>query len=112
MGKPTEELRARLDERGIKYNVLNQDGLETVTYFDLPDGREVGYTEFSSGNTQLRIWNETPEQAITATVGAGTCHIIEDEDTGYLTCSECGAIQPDDYTVYHCWCCGKKIKED
>lgn len=54
----------------------------------------------------------TPEQAIAATVGAGTCHIIEDEDTGYLTCSECGAIQPDDYTVYHCWCCGKKIKED
>ena len=38
---------------------------------------------------------------IAATVGAGTCRIIEDEDTGYLTCSECGAIQPDDYTYCH-----------
>lgn len=56
-------------------------------------------------------WVESVE-SIAATVGAGTCHVIEDEDTGYLTCSECGAIQPDDYTVYHCWCCGKKIKED
>ena len=29
-----------------------------------------------------------------ATVGAGTCHIIEDEDTGYLTCSEWKQFAP------------------
>lgn len=75
--KPTDEMCRMLDELGIKYNVLDQDGLETVTYFDLPDGREVGYTEFSSGNTQLRIWNETPEQAIAATVGR--CDYTYDE---------------------------------
>ena len=45
-----------------------------------------------------------------ATAGAGTCHIIKDEDTDYLMCSECGAIQPDEYTMYHCWYCGRKIK--
>lgn len=39
------------------------------------------------------------------------CNIVEDE-FGYLTCSECGAIQPEDYTVYYCWCCGCKVKED
>lgn len=38
------------------------------------------------------------------------CHIVEDEDTGILTCSECGAVQPEDYTVYWCWCCGARIE--
>lgn len=40
-----------------------------------------------------------------------TCHIEEYEQTGYLVCSECGAVQPDDYTVYYCPNCGTKINE-
>ena len=39
-----------------------------------------------------------------------TCHIVEDEDTSFLTCSECGAIQPEDYTTYFCWCCGARTE--
>jgi hypothetical protein len=35
---------------------------------------------------------------------------VEDEH-GFLTCSECGAMQPEDYTVYYCWYCGCKVKE-
>ena len=38
-----------------------------------------------------------------------TCHIKEYEDAPYLVCSECGAVQPEDYTVYYCWCCGAKV---
>lgn len=35
-------------------------------------------------------------------------HIIEEEEAGIPVCSNCGAIQPEDYTVYYCWNCGAK----
>ena len=168
MGNPTEELRARLDELGVRWwpDVYYRDtntcwrvgdfewrasekkdgklliGCTCVKY--LTPEQAIAATVGVDSNTGEAIRKlldklntelcnagcviecETREerqrlidavkdkyaQAIAATVSAGTCHIIEDEDTGYLTCSECGAIQSDDYTVYHCWCCGKKIKED
>jgi hypothetical protein len=61
-----------------------------------------------------------PEEVLFVKDGGGvtryrpecTCHLVEDEDTGFLTCSECGAIQPEDYTVYHCWGCGARIEEE
>lgn len=37
------------------------------------------------------------------------CHEEEDEDTGFICCSECGAVLPEDYTVYYCWSCGRKV---
>ena len=44
-----------------------------------------------------------------ATLSAGTCHEVEDEDTGFIVCSECGAVHDTDYTNYYCWCCGRKV---
>lgn len=44
-----------------------------------------------------------------ATLGVGTCHEIEDEDTGFIVCSECGAVHDTEYTNYYCWCCGSKV---
>lgn len=41
-----------------------------------------------------------------------TCHILEDEDTGMLTCSECGAVQPEDFTAYYCWSCGARVVDE
>ena len=42
-----------------------------------------------------------------------TCRIKEDADTGcFLTCSECGAIQPEEWTVYYCWSCGARVVEE
>lgn len=41
-----------------------------------------------------------------------TCHEIKDEDTGFIICSECGAIHDEYYTSYHCWCCGAKVEVD
>lgn len=38
-----------------------------------------------------------------------TCKVEEYEDTGIPVCSGCGAVQPDDHTVYYCWCCGRKV---
>lgn len=39
----------------------------------------------------------------------GTCHEVEDDDTGFIVCSECGAVHDDSYTNYYCWCCGRKV---
>jgi hypothetical protein len=45
------------------------------------------------------------------TLGTGTCHEIEDEDTGFIVCSECGAVHDESYTAYYCWCCGRRIEQ-
>lgn len=57
---------------------------------------------------------ETLEQAAEAwnTRAERTCRIKEDADIGcFLVCSECGAIQPEEWTVYYCWCCGARVVE-
>ena len=41
-----------------------------------------------------------------------TCRIIEYDEVPYPVCSECGAVQPDDYTVYYCWNCGAKVRDE
>jgi len=40
-----------------------------------------------------------------------TCELTLYEDTGITVCSECGAVQPDDWTVYYCWSCGRRVVE-
>lgn len=40
----------------------------------------------------------------------GTCREVEDEDTGFIVCSECGAVHDECYTTYYCWCCGRRIE--
>lgn len=37
-----------------------------------------------------------------------TAKVVEDE-FGYLLCSECGAIQPEEYETYYCWNCGARL---
>ena len=83
----TEELRRMLDERGVEW----ERGLPTETivrepidalYVERPDGRMHVY---------FRSYL-TPEQAIAATLGRGTCHITDNGPWGYpYVCSECGA---------------------
>ena len=43
------------------------------------------------------------------TRSAGTCEVVEYDEAPFPVCSECGAIQPDDFTVYYCWNCGRKV---
>lgn len=38
-----------------------------------------------------------------------TCRITEYDEAPFPVCSECGAVQPDDYAVYYCWSCGAKV---
>ena len=84
----TDELRFMLDERGVEYRTYGRNSSDTVTWFDLPDGREVSFEEFDSNTTLFKVWCATPEQAIAATLGVGTCK--DDGDPSDFCCSECG----------------------
>lgn len=59
---------------------------------------------YPTKSAAIEAWNTRAER---------TCRIKEDDDTGcFLTCSECGAIQPEEWTVYYCWCCGARVVEE
>lgn len=116
----TETFRAMLDERGVEWwpmrDVENGYHQDRDTEFVI-DGKK--YTAHEWGGT-LNVYGLTPEQAIAATLGLGTCHAI---DTGYATafCSVCGAEfmgsimtnEPPDYVkpLTRCPECGRKIVE-
>lgn len=71
----TDELRRMLDERGVEWGNVRNDGSEsnffTEWQFDGIDGRATA-TEWSAGNNlsmAIYRWSLTPEQAIEATLG-------------------------------------------
>ena len=108
----TERLRALLDERGVEW--WSEDDQEEPAYYFITkwfaNGCEQTYEEIPAIRSRsLKAYCLTPEQAIAATLGAGTCKLTLYEDTGITVCSECGAVQPDDWTVYYCWSCGRKV---
>ena len=103
----TDELRRLLDERGVEYVGTHPAFTAWWGKYDLYwSAMEVYDGELDLGTNMSNV---TPEQAIAATLGRGECHISEYEDTGIPVCSECGAVQPDDYTVYYCWACGRRV---
>ena len=104
----TDRLRELLDERGVEWKA---HGYENHTWWS--NNENVGWhAENRPSIRGLYVKVEavlTPKQAIAATMGAGTCKLTPYEDTGITVCSECGAVQPDDWTVYYCWSCGRKV---
>lgn len=48
----------------------------------------------------IKKWNTRAER---------TCRYVEDPDTGFELCSECGAIAIEDWTADYCWACGAKV---
>lgn len=126
----TGDLRAMLDERDVKYMVDDYSDYEVTEwngpynlwwrftynpYDDVPYG-EVQLLD-TGGATHL-----TPEQAIAATLGAGTCHMERDfrrwdDDLGWLTsytCSVCGesVILMSDRKPSCCPNCGCKAVDE
>lgn len=112
----TDELRRLLDERGVEWRddssiygtrrtVWTADG---VTYV----AAEV------SGRLKVSGYL-TPEQAVEATLGRGTCRMtrVEDEERilyGWMECSECGPVYPPaaeriQDAVKFCPFCGRKV---
>ena len=83
----TDELRRLLDERGVEYEA---ERIDSSNYFTWGENDCYSYTEYPDG-TVLRIWDCTPEQAIAATLGRGTCKNIAPVYLDFL-CSECGFV--------------------
>lgn len=120
----TDELRRLLDERGAEY--MAEDEPSVGLHFTSWDAD--GFM-WEADDRDKRIYLSadrliTPEQAIAATLGVGTCH-----DKGNIErfiCSECGcrlALQDDDWeaTMWlegaamvprYCPNCGAKVVDE
>lgn len=107
----TEKLRKLLDERGVEWAdspLMRVGGMERGTVFDSSDGRWIRVTEALDGT--LCASHLTPEQAIAATIGEGTCHDTE-ENPVYFTCSECGGVECESLPRF-CPSCGRKVVDE
>lgn len=115
----TERLRELLDERGVKWwskPRLVVSGVEKGTEFDAADGSWVHAIEALDGT--ICVSHLTPEQAIAATLGVGTCKNVHEPPrnttfwpTPHFKCSECGATHVSMDYVYFCPNCGKRVVE-
>ena len=114
MTSATDELRRLLDERGVEWwQSANTLGCVFTRWHSPLFGDEVCAME--NGEEGLVLFDHfvTPEQAIDATLGRGTCHIgrgisgLMHVTTGH--CSECGAevVKPARY----CPNCGRAVVE-
>ena len=125
MSSATDRLRELLDERGVEH----YDGTERTLWGYEQTGEDTGIyrfaaSEISGGFLQFDMFRITPEQAIAATLGAGTCKAIisdnltESEGTGdaWADCSECGHLlyvltDPNSEPPNFCPNCGRRVVE-
>ena len=84
----TERLRELLDERGVEWSSpsgLNSRFADSITF--IGNGAVVSEID---GSDLLRInFDGTPEQAVEATLGRGTCRSVCNSVSEFA-CSECG----------------------
>ena len=114
----TDELRRLLDERGVEWRQsANTLGCVFTRWQSPLFGDEVCAME--NGEEGLVVFDHylTPQQAIDATLGRGTCHAVfevdamsEDERIGEYVCSECGETFGDvrDQQPNYCPNCGRR----
>ena len=104
----TDELRRMLDERGVEWAYSHE--WEDKTFW--PDANGVNATSTEWGRGLLVHAVLTPEQAIAATLGTGTCHVTDNGPWGYpYVCSACGAsFDPDvnNGELNYCPNCGRR----
>lgn len=84
----TTELREKLTELGVKWWPMHNNGYyeDRDTEF-VANGKKHTAHEWGDG---LAVYNLTPDQAIAATLGSGTCHIVERNGDWY--CDACGEM--------------------
>ena len=111
----TEELRRLLDERGVEWSDYSDDRVFHTSWNNM----SCWFNEFTDGWTAWGMsMHGTPEQAIAATLGSGTCSMeygdAVTEDTKRVLdvyfCSECGSPTYNDCMPYYCIYCGKAVK--
>lgn len=116
MTSATDELRRLLDERGVEWED-HSGSIEQRTVYRTPNGWCYVSTANDKWLSYVEYHDMTPEQAIDATLGRGTCNetIINHHWRG---CGSCGYIWEFMYGIGKCerprYCptCGRKVKED
>lgn len=106
----TDKLRRLLDERGVEWS---DDGYTTTCTVWV-----------ANGATWHGLWRDdcieliahlTPEQAIDATLGRGTCHAIEvpmgmHDDATATVCSACRVAIDELSEMNYCPNCGRRVE--
>ena len=104
----TEELRRLLDERGVEYRWDNG----TATWY--VDGVMYNAWGYDNERLTMSVCHLTPEQAVEATVGRGTCHEVA-IDRFFRGCGACGYMWEYMYGIgkrvrpNFCPNCGRKV---
>lgn len=95
----TDELRAMLDERGVEWET-DRSGFRVMwgkpvdEFHDTMQFKAVD-NALPNGGLNVHICGFTPEQAIAATLGAGTCEDLGGTDANgrdVFNCSGCGCV--------------------
>ena len=118
----TEKLRAMLDERGVEWTNPNTSLRDEMTSW-VANGFDYDAFEVPDGTLVLTAAHQddlTPEQAIAATLGAGTCHTTTPSDAWCFACSECGKSFPrhelrrahNHGEINYCPNCGRKVVDE
>ena len=104
----TDELRRLLDERGVEYRV-------SATGYSIDIGPSItAYANRTDTTLDVSLRGVTPEQAIDATLGRGTCR---DVGRYAFVCSECGWASDEPHHVLggfwpkYCPECGRAVVE-
>ena len=124
----TEELRRLLDERGVEYTQMI---VTKGVLFTIVTSKEHYFILVRDNDAGIEMWSQyfTPEQAIAATLGPGTCHADETDTlecvcnasdhygAAYhihvMECSKCGRTYEHVFGDYeHCPHCGRRIEAD
>ena len=99
----TAELREKLTERGVEYTTNDHLGV-CETSWD-------GFTAMQLTPSAKLIMTVTPEQAVAATVGNGTCENANKNGYGFrFDCTECGYSTRLDELPNFCPKCGRWVK--
>lgn len=116
MESSTQILRRMLDERGVEHESTEWIDGVTVSWQDGDGTAFCARESLSLGGPTgtLDVYRLTPEQAIDATLGRGTCHetVI---DHYWRGCGSCGYIWEFMYGIGKCerphWCpnCGRRV---
>ena len=113
----TDELRKLLDERGVEWTA-GEDEYDRKTHWE-SGGLTWEYFNNDNGDAWLGFLgvcesDVSPEQAIAATLGAGTCEVKAIEKLGdmlygiHLSCNH-SMVNPFNDSPYYCPWCGAKV---
>ena len=99
----TEELRRMLDERGVEWHG------DIATYWGDADAVE---SLFADNALDVSLYAISPEQAVEATLGRGTCRLEREPDSDRLWwCSNCRSYHEhvSEFPWEYCPRCGAKV---